>query len=101
VRNHVVVLSFFCASLCVAAARPTAAWSVLADEPKLTAEKAKGIANAFLKERKVDWGDPVRVEERDGGFWVIYPTDENEIKLVSWRTVIVSADGKAKFLPRR
>ena len=83
-----------------AVATPPAA--VLA-EGELTEAKAKEVAKAFVKEKKLDWGEPLRVERRENekDVWVIFPTSDNEVKLLHWRTIIVSPDGKARFLPRR
>ncbi|HEX8915206.1 MAG TPA: hypothetical protein VF796_22835 [Humisphaera sp.] len=84
----------------VAAVPPAA---VLAAEAELTDEKAKAAAVAFVKEKKLDWGEPLRVERRENekDVWVVFPTSDNEVKLLHCRTIIVSPDGKARFLPRR
>ncbi len=75
----------------------------LAAEGELTEEKAKAAAVAFVKEKKLDWGEPLRVERRENekDVWVIFPTSDNEVKMLYWRTIIVSPDGTARFLPRR
>ena len=94
----VVALSLAC---CAVAAAVDPAPPAPAAEEKITPERAKEIANAFLKARKTEWGEPVRVEAKESEHWVIYPTSENEIAMLHWRTVIVDAAGKARFLPRR
>ena len=74
----------------------------IAAKADLTESEAKELAAEFLKGKKVEWGDPTKIEKRENGdYWVLFATSENEVKLLSYRTVIVGADRSVKFLPRR
>jgi hypothetical protein len=71
------------------------------------------LSQAFLANKGPDWGQPIRVEyQGKGGDWlvgkgedsyrVIYPTPEDEIKLLSDRTILVNIKTKkVMVMPRR
>jgi hypothetical protein len=85
------------------------------DLKNLTAEQktAVDMADKFLKEKKTNWGKPITISHEDPNsntfvgkgkhiYVLQYPTPEDEIKLISFRTVIVNVETKkVKFTPRK
>ena len=89
-------------ALTVKVAQPKLGSGEIAGERILTTKTVSSIAAKFLKSKKVNWGDPIKItKQHNGDYWVRYATPAKEVKLLSYRTVIVSPDRSVKFLPRR
>ncbi len=81
----------------------------LTDEQKAAVK----LAQDFLEKEKSTWGMPEKmwlepatsdtiVGKGDQIYSIIYPTPDNEVKLISFRAVLVNvATKKAKFQPRK
>lgn len=83
------------------------------DSKPLSAEQQKAVnfAQAFLKTKGIDWGDPSEVREAlveylpgwkgEGYYQVTYSTPPDEVKKLGDRSVVVEIkSGRVKFVPR-
>jgi hypothetical protein len=69
----------------------------------ITEDQAATIAQQFLQEKHLDWGQPIKVEhgqDKDGRYIFEYFTPYAESTSLGPRAVLVFPDGKAMAAPR-
>jgi hypothetical protein len=73
--------------------------------PFRSADRAEAtmLAEMYTAKHNLDWGDPIRIEEKGStGYWIWYATPETEGALLGPRVVTVNLQSKvATGLPRR
>jgi hypothetical protein len=112
VRQQAVLTAALCLAGCTPAGPPGQAPGATA-QGALTAEEQRAVdlAQAFLAKAKADWGAPAQVHRATGEhhpglagasvYNVIYPTPNDELRLLGDRAVVVDVKtGQVEFIPR-
>lgn len=69
---------------------------------EITKETAAKLAETHMALKNWSWGQPQEIVEREGKFYVYYPTPKNELRILGPRVVIVDkATGVVTVQKRR